>query len=126
MNQGPPRDENPRIDIALWECSLFPTLFLFVSTDGHEWTRMVKTTNNKNGFLKGRPPCRPGSDSPKRRALPSAWKRAEAYGIDMSLLEANLRLSVAERLRRRRPRDQEAVLQQEPIRMRGQDGAKED
>ena len=33
-----------------------------------------------------------------RRAPPTAWQRAEAYGIDVSLLEANLRLSVAERL----------------------------
>lgn len=30
---------------------------------------------------------------------PSAWERAEAYGIDMSLLKANLRRSVAERWR---------------------------
>ena len=29
-----------------------------------------------------------------------AWKRAEAYGIDMSLLEANLRLTFVERMRR--------------------------
>lgn len=29
----------------------------------------------------------------------AAWKRAEAYGIDMSLLESNLRHTVAERLR---------------------------
>jgi hypothetical protein len=28
----------------------------------------------------------------------AAWKRAEAYGIDISLLKANLRLTVAERL----------------------------
>ncbi|MDD4735943.1 MAG: hypothetical protein PHP44_07545 [Kiritimatiellae bacterium] len=28
------------------------------------------------------------------------WKRAEAYGMDMSLIRANLNLSVAERLRR--------------------------
>lgn len=30
----------------------------------------------------------------------TAWKRAEAYGMDMSLIRANLNLSVAERLRR--------------------------
>ena len=58
------------------------------------------TAENTNGFLEGKPPCRPGSDSPKRRAPPTAWQRAEAYGIDVSLLEANLRRSVAERLRR--------------------------
>ena len=30
----------------------------------------------------------------------SAWKRAEDTGFDMSLVESNLQLSVAERLRR--------------------------
>ena len=58
------------------------------------------TAKNTSGFLEGKPPCRPGLDSPKRRAPPTAWQRAEAYGIDVSLLEANLRRSVAERLRR--------------------------
>ena len=58
------------------------------------------TANNTSGFPEGQPPRRPGSDSPKRRAPPTAWQRAEAYGIDVSLLEANLRRPVAERLRR--------------------------
>lgn len=30
----------------------------------------------------------------------SAWKRARAAGVDVSLLESNLRLSISERLRR--------------------------
>ena len=44
----------------------------------------------------------------------------------MSLLKANLRRTVAERLRRRRPRDQEAVLELEAIRTRDKAAAKED
>lgn len=32
--------------------------------------------------------------------MSAAWKRAEAYGMDVSLMKANLRLSVAERLLR--------------------------
>ena len=39
------------------------------------------------------------SDPQKRPPAFPAWKRAEAYGIDMSLLEANLRLTIVERMR---------------------------
>jgi hypothetical protein len=35
----------------------------------------------------------------QRHPVPAAWKRAEAFGIDVSLLEANLRRPGAERLR---------------------------
>jgi hypothetical protein len=34
-----------------------------------------------------------------KEAVASAWKAAEAYGFDMSLIEANLRRTPAERLR---------------------------
>lgn len=40
------------------------------------------------------------SDPQKRPPAFPAWKRAEAYGIDMSPLEANLRLTIEERMRR--------------------------
>ena len=36
----------------------------------------------------------------KTNSVSPAWQRAEDYGIDISLLTANLRLSIAERLRR--------------------------
>ena len=39
------------------------------------------------------------SDLQPRHSSPSAWNRAERYGIDVSLLKANLRLTIAERLR---------------------------
>ena len=34
-----------------------------------------------------------------KHAETSAWKTAEAYGMDMSLIEANLRRTPAERIR---------------------------
>ena len=40
------------------------------------------------------------SDPQKRHIAFPTWKRAEAYGIDVSLLKANLKLTIAERLRR--------------------------
>lgn len=39
-----------------------------------------------------------GDTEPKPRQA-SAWKTAEAYGFDMSLIEANLRRTPAERIR---------------------------
>ncbi|MDD3440653.1 MAG: hypothetical protein PHI39_00725 [Kiritimatiellae bacterium] len=36
----------------------------------------------------------------QQNPMSAAWKRAEAYGMDVSLMKANLRLSVAERLLR--------------------------
>ena len=44
----------------------------------------------------------PGERSIRRPLLaggPSAWQAAEAYGFDMSLIEANLRRTPAERIR---------------------------
>ncbi len=83
---------------------------------------------------------KPNNKPSRRRSLPSAWTRAKACGIDISLLKANLRLTVAERLLRHdaalrsmlslrdavkdakkamnRPRDQEAILQLEALRER--------
>ncbi|MGH9315901.1 MAG: hypothetical protein ACRD1P_02175 [Thermoanaerobaculia bacterium] len=40
-----------------------------------------------------------GIDSEHEDAGTSAWKAAEAYGFDMSLIEANLRRTPAERIR---------------------------
>jgi hypothetical protein len=39
------------------------------------------------------------SEPEPRDAGASAWKTAEAYGFDMSLIEANLRRTPAERIR---------------------------
>ena len=39
-------------------------------------------------------------DSERDRVEASSWEAAEAYGFDMSLIEANLRQSPAERIRR--------------------------
>lgn len=44
----------------------------------------------------------PGVDDVEQKpkdAGTSAWKAAEAYGFDMSLIEANMRLTPAERIR---------------------------
>ena len=38
-------------------------------------------------------------DSERKRVGTSDWEAAEAYGFDMSLIEANLRRSPAERIR---------------------------
>ena len=40
-----------------------------------------------------------GVDSERKRVGTSDWEAAEAYGFDMSLIEANLRRTPAERIR---------------------------
>ena len=40
-----------------------------------------------------------GEIEPEPRHVGTAWKSAEAYGFDMSLIEANLRRTPAERIR---------------------------